>query len=148
MPRGAKVLAVGHHAWRDGAWRRRLDILVDNLPRYSLAVALAVGHVDVVVLVDVVRRGRAINRAIACVDISVGVVGRAIHALVDRAVARVVVVIVVRVRVYRRAGRGVLIDVGHRARVDVLVHVRAGGRVVIVVCHRPRVDVLVDIRVG
>ena len=64
MPSGAKVLAVGHHARRDGAWRRRLDILVDYLPVYALAVAFAIADIDVVVLVDVVRRRGAVDRRI------------------------------------------------------------------------------------
>ena len=116
MPSGAKVLAVGHHARRDGAGRRRLDVLVDYLPVDALAVAFAVADIDVVVLVDVARGSRA----------------------VDRRVRHVVVVIVVRVRVQRRAGRGVLVDVRHRARVGVLVDVG----------YSPRVDVLVHVRVG
>ena len=143
---GAKILAVGHHAWRDGAGRWRLDILVDYLATDAFAVAFAVGHVDVVVLVDVVRRGRAVDRAIACVDIPVGIVRRAVHALVDRAVAGVVIVIVIGIRIHRRAG--VLVDIRHGPRIDILVHIRTGGRVVIVVGHRPRIYVLVDVRVG
>ena len=120
----AEILAVGHHAWRDGAGRWRLDVLVDYLPVDALAVALAVGHVDVVVLVDVVRRSRAVNRV--AVDVPVGAIGRAVHALADRAVAYVRVY--VPVGVVGRAGRRVLVDVGHRPRVDVIVGVRVGRR--------------------
>jgi hypothetical protein len=54
---------------------------------------------------------------------------------------------VVRVRVHRRAGRGVLVNVRHGSRIDILVHVRASGCVVIVVRHRTRIDVLVNVRV-
>ena len=136
---GAKVLAVGHHAWRDGAGRWRLDVLVDYLPVDALAVALAVRHVDVVVLVDVVRR--AVDRV--AIDVPVSAVGRAVHALVDRAVARVR--IYVPVGIVGRAGRGVLVDVGHRPRVDIIVGVRVGGRILIDVRHSPRVDVLVHV---
>lgn len=122
LPGGAEVLAVGHHARRDGAGRWRLDVLVDDLPVDALAVAFAVGHVDVVVLVDVVAG--LIDRACVGVDVPVRAVGRAVHALVDCAVARV--------------------------RVDVPVGVvgRAGGRVVVYRRDGARVDVLVDVRVG
>ncbi len=137
----AEILAVGHHAWRDGARRWRLDVLIDDLPVDALAVAFAVRHVDVVVLIDVVRRSRAVDRV--AVDVPVRAIGRAVHALVDRAVARVR--IYVPVSIVRCAGRRVLVDVGHRPRVDVIVGVRVGGRILIDVRHSPRVDVLVHV---
>ncbi len=62
MPCGAKVLAVGHHRRCDGAWWRRLDVLVDDLPINAFAVAFAVADVDVVVLVDVVVVAVAVRR--------------------------------------------------------------------------------------
>jgi hypothetical protein len=124
----AEVLAVRHHAWRDGARRWRLDVLVDYLPRYVLAVAggLAVVHIDVVVLIDVVRQSRAVDCACVSVDVPVRTVRLAVHALVDRAVAYVRVD--VPVCVIRCAGRCVLVDVGHRPRIDIVIGVRVGGR--------------------
>ena len=127
-------MAVGHHAWRDGARRWRLDVLVDYLPVDAFAVTLAVADVHVVVLVDVARRSRAVDRARVGVDVPVRAVGLAAHALVDRAVARVSVY--VPVRVIRCAGRGVLVDVRHRARIDIVISVRVGGRI------------LIDVRIG
>ncbi len=143
---GAKVLAVGHHRRCNGTGRRRLNVLVNYLPRYVFTVAggLAVIHVDVVVLVDVVAR--LTDRACVVVYIPVCIVGRTVHALVDRAVA--CVGINVPIGVIRGAGRRVLINVGHGPRVDILVHVGAGGCVLIDVRHRPRIDVLVHVRVG
>jgi hypothetical protein len=139
-------LTVGHHRRCNGTGRRRLNVLVNYLPRYVFTVAggLAVIHVDVVVLVDVVAR--LTDRACVVVYIPVCIVGRAVHALVDRAVARVGVD--VPVGVIRCAVAGVLVDVCHRARIDILVHVGARCCVLIDVCHRPRIDVLVHVRVG
>ena len=139
---GAEILAVGHHAWRDGAGRWRLDVLVDDLPVDALAVALAVRHVDVAVLVDVVRR--AVDRV--AINIAVSAVGRAVHALIDRAVACVRVY--VPVGVVGRAGRGILVNVGHRPRIDIIVGVRVGGRILIDVRHRARIDIVIGVRVG
>ena len=115
-------MAVGHHRRRDGTGWRRLDVLVDNLPIDALAVAFAVRYVDVIVLVDVVAG--LIDRACVGVDVPVCAVGRAIHALIDRAVARVR--IDVPVRVVGRAGRRILVNRRYSPRVDVLVDVRVG----------------------
>ena len=132
MPRGAKVLAVGHHRRRDGAWRWRLDVLVNNLAIDAFAVTLAVGHVDVVVLVDVVVGVVAvcclINRAgvvvrVVRVD---GAIVVAVDRLIDGAVADIRIKIAV--CVVRYAGVGVLVDVCHRARIDVCILVDVGHR--------------------
>ena len=142
LPRGAKVLAVGHHRRRNGAWRWRLDVLVNNLTVDAFAVALAVAHVDVVVLIDVVIRvvaGRClVNRAgiVVCVVRVYGAVVVAVDCLVDRAVAHIRIKITV--GIFRCAGVCVLVDVRHRARIDV--------RILIDVGHRPRI--LVDVGVG
>ena len=103
MPCGAKVLAVGHHAWRNGAWWRRLDVLVDDLPINAFAVAFAVADVDVVVLVDVV--------VVAVADIRVEIA----------------------VCIFRCAGVSVLVDVRHRPRIDVRILVDVGHRARILV---------------
>lgn len=142
MPRGAKVLAVRHHRRRDGAGWWRLDVLVDDLPINAFTVAFAIADVDVVVLVDVVVRvvaGRClVNRAgivvrVVRVD---GAVVIAVDCLVDRAVAHIRIEIAV--RVVRCAGAGVLVDVRHRARIDV--------RILIDIGHRTRI--LIDVGVG
>ena len=122
-------MAVGHHAWRDGAWRWRLDVLVDDLTVDALAVAFAIVYIDVVVLVDVARRSRAVDRACVGVDVPVRAVGRAVHALVDRAVAYVRVY--VPVGIVGRAGRRILVDVSHRPRIDIIIGVRVGGRILV-----------------
>ena len=143
LPRGAKVLAVGHHRRRDGAGRWRLDVLVDNLAIDAFAVTLAVGHVHVVVLIDVVvgvvAGGRLVNRAgvvvrVVRVDSAVVV---AVDSLIDSAVAHIRIEIAVRVVRCAVAVVGVLIDVCHRARIDVRILVDVG--------HRPRI--LVDVGV-
>ena len=155
---GAEVLAVGHHRRRNGAWRRRLDILVDNLAVDALAVACAVGDVDVVILVDVVRRSRAVDRVDVTVRIVRGTV--AVDRLVDGAVADVRIEIAVRgvgragvlVDIRHRARVYVLVDVGHRARILVDIGVRADRRagVHVVVRVRTRADrrAVVVIRAG
>ncbi len=140
LPRGAKVLAVGHHRRRDGAGWRRFDVLVDNLTIDAFAVAFAVAHVDVVILVDVavIAACRLVNRAgvvvrVVRVD---GAVVVAVDRLVDSAVANFGVEIAI-----GRVGCvdvGILIDVCHRARIDV--------RILIDVGHRARI--LVDVGVG
>ena len=117
LPRGAKVLAVGHHRRRDGAWRWRLDVLVDNLAIDAFAVTLAVADVDVVVLVYVV----------GCLIDGVGVVAGdvAVDRLIDSAVANVGVKIAI-----GRVGCvdvRILIDVCHRARIDVVIRVHRGA---------------------
>ena len=134
LPRGAKVLAVGHHRRRDGAGRWRLDILVDNLAIDAFAVTLAVGHVHVVVLIDVVVGVVAVRRLVNRAGVVVrvvrvdGAVVVAVYRLVNRAVADIRIEIAV--RVVRCAVVGVLVDVRHRARIDV--------RILIDVGHRPR----------
>ena len=137
-------MAVGHHRRRDGAGRWRLNVLVDDLTVDALAVAFAVADVDVVVLVDVVRRRGAVDRRIRRIVVvimvrvrvyrSAGVVG--VDRLVDGAVAHIRIEIAV--RVVRCAVVGVLVDVRHRARIDIRILVDVG--------HRP--SVLVDIGVG
>lgn len=142
MPRGAKVLAVGHHRRRNGAGWWRLDVLVDDLPINAFAVAFAVAHVHVVVLIDVVVRvvavGRLVNRAGVVVGVVRvhGAVVVAVDRLADRAVAHIRIEIAV--RVVRCAVVGVLVDVRHRARIDIRVLVNVG--------HRPRI--LIDVGVG
>lgn len=142
LPCGAKVLAVGHHRRRDGAWRWRLDVLVNNLTVHAFAVALAVVHVDVVVLIDVVVGVVAVRRLVNRAGIVVrvvridGAVVVAVDRLVDSAVAHIRIEIAV--RVFRCAGVGVLVDVRHRARIDI--------RILIDVGHRPRI--LIDVGVG
>ena len=130
MPRGAKVLAVRHHRRRNGAWRWRLNVLVDNLPINAFAVAFAIADVDVVILIDVVVVAirRLVNRAGIVVRIVRvhGAVVIAVDCLVDSAVANIRVEIPIgRVRC---VDVGVLIDVGHRARIDVGILVDVGHR--------------------
>lgn len=137
-------MAVGHHRRRDGAWRWRLDVLVDNLTINAFAVAFAVADVDVVVLVDVVRRRSAVDRRVRRIVVVIVVRVRvdrgasiiASNGLIDSAVAHIRIKIAV--RVVRCAGIGVLVDVRHRARIDI--------RILIDVGHRPRI--LVDVGVG
>ncbi len=137
MPRGAKVLAVGHHGRRDGAGWWRLNVLVDNLTINAFAVAFAVADVDVVVLVDVVVVAvrRLVNRAgvVVCVVGVHGAVVVAVDGLIDRAVANVRVEIAV--CGVRCVDVRVLVDVRHRARIDVGVLVDIGH------CARILVDV-------
>jgi len=134
LPRGAKVLAVGHHRRRDGAWRWRLDVLVDDLPINAFAVAFAVADVDVVVLVDVVVGVVAVRRLVNRAGVVVrvvridGAVVVAVDRLVDGAVTDIRIEIAV--CVVRCAVAGVLVDVRHRARIDVRILVNVG--------HRPR----------
>ncbi len=135
MPRGAKVLAIRHHRRRDGAGWRRLNVLVDNLTVDALAVAFAVGHVDVVILVDVtvVAVCRLVNRA----GIVVGIVR--VHGAIVIAVDRLINCAVANVRVEIAIGRVggvgvcVLIDVCHRARIDIGILVYVGHRARILV---------------
>ncbi len=135
-------MAVGHHAWRNGAWWRRLDILVDDLPINAFAVAFAVADVDVVVLVDVVVVAVAVRRLVNRAGVVVrvvrvdGAVVVAVDRLVDSAVAHIRIEIAV--RIFRCAGVSVLVDVRHRPRIDV--------RILVDVCHRARI--LVDVGVG
>lgn len=141
LPRGAKVLAVGHHRRCDGARWWRLNVLVDDLPINAFAVAFAVAHVDVVVLVDVVVVAVAVRRLVDRAGVVVRVVRVdsaiviAVDRLVDSAVAHIRVEIAV--RIFRCAGVGVLVDVRHRARINV--------RILIDVGHRARI--LIDVRV-
>lgn len=144
MSSGAKVLAVRHHRRRDGAGWWRLDVLVDDLPINAFTVAFAIADVDVVVLVDVVRRRSAVDRRVrrivvvivvrVRVDRCAGVIAG--NRLIDGAVAHIRIEIAV--RVVRCAVVGVLVDVCHRARIDVRILVDVG--------HRPRI--LIDVGVG
>ncbi len=90
----------------------------------AFAVAFAVAHVDVVVLVDVVVVAVAVRRLVNRAGVVVrvvrvdGAVVVAVHRLVDSAVAHIRIEIAV--RIFRYAGVGVLVDVCHRARIDVL----------------------------
>ena len=142
MPRGAKVLAVGHHRRRDGARWWRLDVLVDDLPINAFAVAFAVADIDVVVLVDVVVGVVAVRRLVNRAGVVVrvvridGAVVVAVDRLVDRAVADIRIEIAV--RVVRCAVAGVLVDVCHRSRIDVRILVNVG--------HRPRSLIYVGVR--
>ena len=101
MTRRAKVLAVGHHGWRDGAGWWRFDVLVDYLTINAFAVAFAVADIDVIVLVDVVAVTvrRLVNRAGIVVRVVRvhGAVAIAVDRLIDGAVAGVVIVIMVRI---------------------------------------------------
>ncbi len=130
-------MAVGHHAWRDGARRWRLDVLVDDLTRYVLAVAFAVRYVDVIVLIDVVAG--LVDRAVASFVRRIDVVIRvfAIHRaiLVDGLVHRgcADIVIEIAVCIIRCAVRSVLVNVVHCARVHVVVRVGAVIRILVYV---------------
>ena len=98
---GAEVLAIAHHAWRDGARRGRFEVLVNNLARDILAIAgrFAVREIDVVILVDVgcrrilvdvLRHVRGdILRRILSGDIAIGSINRR-----DVAVGHVTIAIV------------------------------------------------------
>ncbi len=70
----------------------------------------------------------------------------AVDCLIDCAAADIRIEIAV--RVVGCAGRCVLVDVGHRPRIDIVIGVRAGGRILIDVRHTPRIDVLVHVCVG
>jgi len=144
---GAEVLAVGHHGRRNGAGRWRLNVLVDNLTIDALAVALAVGDVDVVVLVDVavIAACRLVDRAGVVVRV-VRVYG-AVDRLIDGAVADIRIEIAV--RIFGCAGVGVLVNVRHRARIDVRILVDVGHRasVLVDVGVRRSADVVIVVRV-
>lgn len=104
--------------------------MVDNLTVHAFAVAFAVAHVDVVILIDVavIAVCRLVNRA----GIVVRVIG--VHGAVVIAVDRLVDSAVANIRVEIPIGRvrcvdvGVLIDVSHRARIDVCILVNIGHR--------------------
>ena len=70
----------------------------------------------------------------------------AADCLIDCAAADIRIEIAV--RVIGCAGRCILVDVGHRPRIDIIIGVRASGRILIDVRHSPRIDVLVHVRVG
>ncbi len=145
-------MAVGHHGWRDGAGWWRLDVLVDYLTIDAFAVAFAVGHVDVVIRVDVIAVAvrRLVNRASVVVRV-VRVYGAvaiaiAVDRLIDSAVANIRIEIavcgvrcidvgiLVDVRHRARIDVGILVDIGHRPRILVDVGVRRSADVVVVVC--------------
>ena len=118
--------------------------MVDNLTVHAFAVAFTITDVDVVVLVDVVRRRSAVDRRVrriivvivvrVRVDRCAGVIAG--NRLIDGAVAHIRIEIAV--RVVRCAVVGVLVDVRHRARIDIRILVDVG--------HRPRI--LIDVGVG
>lgn len=120
--------------------------MVNNLTVDAFAVALAVAHVDVVVLIDVVR---------CLIDgVVVAACDVAVDRLVDSAVAHIRIEIAVR-------GIGcvdvrILVDVGHRSRIDIVIRVHrcagAGIHVVVVVgvrgCAGRSVVVVIRVRAG
>ena len=74
------------------------------------------------------------------------VVAVAVDRLIDCAVADIRIEIAV--RVVGCASRSVLVNVGHRPRIDIIIGVGAGGRILIDVRHTPRINVLVHVRIG